>query len=95
MVAPHARPDPEKARAEAARLEGEIDKLTSEWAHLPRYALTGVLAIPAAVLWGLMGFILAVLATLSLVGTAAYLLYVRRREAEGDLAMLREDMAES
>lgn len=89
-----ARGDRSKMEVEAERLEQELATLEREWTRVHHYGWIGVLALPAGIVWGPFAAGLALLTTMLLVATAAYLLYVRRKEARGDLEMLHEDMAE-
>ena len=86
-----------KAKIDEAihRLEREKAQLEDEMTRVPRLMWSIALAVPAFFLWGALGFVLTALASMALVATAYYLLYVRIREAQGelrDLAMEKEKL---
>lgn len=66
--------------AELTRLDEEGKALAREWRRIPWLFAFVVLAAPAYWIWGPLAALYAVLFTPCLVGTAAYLVGVRRRE---------------
>ncbi|MCA9610298.1 MAG: hypothetical protein KC619_32105 [Myxococcales bacterium] len=66
--------------AELARLAEEGKALDREWRRVPLLFAFVVTAAPAYWIWGPLAALYAVLFTPALVGTAAYLVGVRRRE---------------
>lgn len=81
-----------RIEAEIERLEDVRQSLEREWTRLPWLLIAGVLAIPAFFIWGVGSAILVLLAVLSLYGTAAYLVGVRRRETQGEIEDMRGDL---
>jgi hypothetical protein len=66
--------------AELARLADEAKALEREWRRIPFLFAFGVLAAPVLFIWGPLAALYTLLFTPCLVGTAAYLVGVRRRE---------------
>src|SRR6185369_10678246 len=90
-----AKPDERIAllKAEIGRLESEITVLDRQWSKKHWLGLFGLVVIPlmiagVAPLW----IAIAVIATPCLIGTQAYLLYVRRRECHHLIAQARQDL---
>ena len=78
--------------AELIRIEGLLGDLDKDWSRV-RYAWALLaLAIPAYLKWGTMGWSLTLLGVLSFVGTAYYLIGVRKAEYRGEMEELRLGM---
>ncbi len=73
-----------------AQLERELEELERFWSKLPRWsiavAIVAALLLPFRPIWG----VVALLIGLSFVGTAAWILGVRRREHRDDIEIAKE-----
>jgi hypothetical protein len=83
----------ERLVREVKRLRGLRADLDREWRNLRWSVIPMALAIPAFFMWGVIGSSLVILAVLSIVVTAAYLIGVRRREYEGDIRIVQREIA--
>lgn len=81
-----------KRKAEVERLHREIASLDRDWARVPYLLFSLLLTIPAGLIWGWVAAQLVLICAVSLVGTAAYLIGVRRREYRGELEDLTRDL---
>lgn len=79
-------------RAEIARLIEEDQSLDRDWRRIPYLLAFAVLAAPAYWIWGPLAAIGALLCTPCLLGTAAYLIGVRKREARDLRAELEGEL---
>ena len=82
-----------KLTVELERLRSERRQLERRWRHVPRWLFGAVVAVPAAVIWGLTGAVLAVVAVVGFVLTLAYLLRVRRDECAHEIGDVRRELA--
>ncbi|MFW5925274.1 MAG: hypothetical protein ACOCV4_03855 [Myxococcota bacterium] len=81
-----------RLEAEVERLQGELESLERDWKRLPYYAVLLVLAIPAGILWGGLAVALVIGGTATLIGTAAYLISVRKNEYRSDKDSVKRDI---
>ena len=79
---------------ELARLVEEGAALEREWRRIPYLFAVGALAVPVYFVWGPLVALAVLLATPCLVGTAAYLVGVRRRENRELHAELERERAQ-
>lgn len=79
-------------QAEVERLESEAKILDRDWKRIPLLVAGVVLAVPVHFIWGPTAAIFAVLAVPCLVGTAFYLIGVRRIENRQNLEELRRQL---
>lgn len=77
---------------EVERLEGEAKVLERDWRRIPWLFVFVLSAVPAFLIWGKTAAIYAILCTPCLVGTAAYLLGVRRSENQQSLRELQRQL---
>lgn len=76
------------------RLESEAKVLERDWRRIPWLFVFVLSAVPAYLIWGNTAAIYAILCTPCLVGTAAYLLGVRRAENQQSLRELQQQLAD-
>ena len=77
---------------ELTRLEGLLQDLERDWKRVP-YALVLVLAaIPMYLQFGVLGSSLTILTVVSFIGTAYYLIGVRKAEYRGEMEEIRLDL---
>jgi hypothetical protein len=81
-----------RLRAEIERLEGQLATVERERRRMPWLLVSAVLAIPAAVVWGLFAAALVLLGAVTLFGTGYYLVAVRHSEYQGELDDARRDL---
>lgn len=77
---------------EIERLKGEAEVLERDWRRIPYLAGFIVLAGPAHLIWGPIAAMYAVLCVPCLIGTAYYLIGVRKRENRDLLVELEEQL---
>ncbi len=77
---------------EVERLKGEAKVLERDWRRVPWLFAFVLSAVPAYLIWGQTAAVYAILCTPCLVGTAAYLLGVRRSENEQSLRELERQL---
>jgi hypothetical protein len=82
-----------KLEAEVRRLEGELAVLERQWRRKHLLALFGIAAVPCYFLFGSLVALVVLLCTPVLVGTQAYLLWVRRWECKNLIAQAYRDAA--
>ncbi|MFW6051327.1 MAG: hypothetical protein ACODAU_09145 [Myxococcota bacterium] len=82
----------QRLEAELERLQRELDSLERDWKRVPWFAALLVLTVPAGILWGAVGALLVILGTGALMGTAAYLIAVRKNEYRGEMRDVRRDI---
>lgn len=78
--------------AEVRRLDDELALLERQWNRKHWLALFALLGIPAYFVFGGLVAFVVVICTPALVGTQAYLLWVRRGECRQLLAETRRDL---
>ena len=72
------------------QLDRELEELEHFWSKIPRWCVTVVVISVALVLFRPLWGVLAMLVGLSFVGTAAWILGVRRREHRDDIEISKE-----
>lgn len=81
-----------KLEAELERLQVQLDSLERDWKRVPFLSSLLVLAIPAAIVWGALAAALVIVGVASLMGTAAYLISVRKNEYRGEMETVKRDL---
>ncbi len=79
--------------AQIERLKAQRARLERDWARIPRLAWALLFVVPAYFLWGITGALSTVLFVPCLIGTAAYLVGVRRFENGQTIAELEQAVA--
>jgi hypothetical protein len=77
---------------EIERLHGEAKVLERDWRRVPWLALSVLSALPAYLIWGQTVALYALFCAPCLVGTAAYLVGVRRTENRQNLRELEQQL---
>jgi hypothetical protein len=84
-----------KYRAEIARLEGEIAHYEQQWSKVLHFAWVALLTPVAGIVSGWGAAVATLLVSLALVGVRAYLIAMRKGEAEWTRNRLLEDLGEA
>lgn len=82
----------DRLEAEIERLQNLHDSLDGAWPRIRWFALGLPLAIVAGVVVHVLWFWLIAITTLLFLGTAAYLIRVRRKEYENEIQLVRADI---
>ncbi len=85
--------DSTKLEAELERLRTNLASLRRDWERLRYAPALMLLVVPAFAMAGPLAAAATALLVLSLIGTAAYLIGVRRREYAGEIAEVKRELA--